>query len=156
MNKKEIKKLYLFEKGDGYEVNPLGLELIETADLPFLDIDLKKVSHYEEDIETIDDEGNTLESEQVNEYMSVEQLQDYLNVPYNVIKALIKYQIDFMPKNHYFVSNYNDDGIHFIIRDSWVSTLVYDEMERLGLEYTWACCSFNCETGDMRLVEVLE
>lgn len=153
---KEIKKLYLFEKGDGYEVNPLGLELIETADLPFLDIDLKKVSHYVECIETIDDEGNTLEVEQVNEYMSVEQLQDYLKVPYNVIKALIKYQIDFMPKNHYFVSNYNDDGIQFIIRDSWVNTLVYDEMERLGLEYTWCCCSFNCETGEMRLVEVLE
>lgn len=153
---KEIKRLYLFEKGDGYEVNPLGLELIETADLPFLDIDLKKVSHYEECIETIDDEGNTLESEQVNEYMSVEQLQDYLKLPYNVIKAILKYHITTKINSRLFRSEYDSLGYTYLISDSWVNTLVYDEMERLGLTYTWSCCLFNRNTGLMKLFEILE
>lgn len=150
------KRLYLMLGRDGYPIHRQGWELIETADLPFLDIDLNEVVHFEEWEETDDEFGNLIDSKIVAVYMSVEQLQLYLKVPYNVVKALIKYQIEFMPKNHCFVSNYNDDGIHFIIRDSWVDGITSPEIERLGLEYTWACCSFHCETGETHLVEVLE
>lgn len=150
------KKLYLMLGRDGYPIHRQGWELIETADLPFLDIDLNEVVHFEEWEETDDEFGNLIDSKIVAVYMSVEQLQLYLKVPYNVVKALVKYQITKHLANGVFRTDPDSNDDVTVIYNDWRGDLQNYDFDRLELNQKWLACTFNEKNGNLYLLEVLE
>lgn len=153
---KTTKRFYLMLGRDGYPINCQGWELIETTDLPFLDIDLNEVPHFEEWEETDDEFGNLIDSKLVAVYMSVEQLQLYLKVPYNVVKALVKYRITKHLANGVFRTDPDSSGDVTVIYNDWRDDLQNYDFDRLELNQTWLACTFNEKNGNLYLLEVLE